>query len=250
MKTLDIEALLELHRSVFGDARMEDDTDEDDDTDAAADDESTDDGKGDDKDKDDKGTDDDKPLGPKGEKALAAEKERRRQAQQDLREWKALGKSPADIKKLLDAGKDDNKPDADQIREQARTEARTEVLRERVFDKIEAKAGAKFNLDPEDVAALLLRRHDVNDFLDGDKVDAEAISDALDELLEKKPNLGAVQDGKRFKGKADGGTRKESQPAQLTEADVDRLYAEKKYAEIEKARTEGRLNDYLGIKAS
>lgn len=34
---------------------------------------------------------------------------------------------------------------------------------------------------------------------------------------------------------------------QLTQEDVTRLYAEKQYDEIEKARTEGRLNSVLGI---
>jgi hypothetical protein len=145
---------------------------------------------------------------------------------------------------------DDDKVDAEKIREDARAEARAEVLRDRVLDKIEAKAGAKFNLDPEDVAALLLRRKDVDSFVTDGKVDAGAIDDALSELLESKPNL-AAQGGSRFKGGADGGSRKGSDskgPAQLTKADVDRMYAARDYDGIDKARQEGRLTDLLSGK--
>lgn len=242
-----VPALLALHRSVFGDLRMEADAENEKGETEDTDKESTD-----TTDEAGENTDEaDKPLGPKGESALIAEKEKRRAAQAELREFKNLGLSVADIKKILEArnGDDGDKPDPDKIREQAKQEARSEIQRERVMDKIEAKAGARFALDAEDVAALLMRRHNIEDFLDGDKVDAEAIQDALDELLDKQPGL-AAQGGRKFTGSADGGTRKESRPAQLTEADVKRLSAEGKHQEIEKARREGRLNDLLGIAAS
>jgi DNA-binding transcriptional MerR regulator len=241
---LYLDALFAAKHAEFGDARMEDDAedkpeeDEEDAEDAP---------EGDDKPEGEE--DGDKPLGPKGEKAYLAEKEKRRAAQQELREWKAFGFKPEEIKKLLDGRDDADKPDPEKIREQAKQEARSEIQRERVMDKIEAKAGSRFSLDAEDVAALLMRRHQIDDFLDGDKIDAEAIQDALDELLDKQPGLGA-QGTKKFSGSADGGTRKESRPAQLTEADVKRLSAEGKHGEIEKARKDGRLNDLLGIKAS
>lgn len=186
---------------------------------------------------------DDKPLGKAGEKALAAEKEKRRTAQRELREFKALGLTPAQIKALQSGKKDDdNQPDLDQIREQARTEARTEALKERVVDKIEAKAARAF-ADAEDAVAILLRSHDADDFLDDGKIDVEAIQDALDELLEKKPHL-AVQDGKRFKGSPDGGTRKAARPGQLTRDDLKRMSPK----EITKAKADGRLADLLGTK--
>lgn len=41
-----------------------------------------------------------------------------------------------------------------------------------------------------------------------------------------------------------------SAPGQLTKADVERMAREGKHDEIEKARSEGRLNDVLGIKPS
>lgn len=187
----------------------------------------------------------DKELGPKGERALAAEKEKRRAAQAELREWKALGLSAADIRKLVDERKAGEQPDPEQIRSEAKAEARTELLQSRVLDKIEAKAARLF-ADPDDAAALLLRSHDVADFLDDDKIDVEAIEDALKALLEKKPYLAVVQDGKRFKGSADGGARKETRPSQLSRADLARMSPQ----EIEAARVAGRLDDLMSGKTS
>lgn len=186
---------------------------------------------------------DDSPLGPKGEKALQAEKEKRRAAQRELREWKALGLTADDIKSILDErnADGDNQPDPDRIKQEARAEARAELMRERVMDKIEAKAGGRFSLDPEDVAALVLRRNDVDEFLDGDSIDVEAISDALDGLLEKSPTL-AAQGGRRFEGNADGGTRKDDRPKQLTREDLKTMSPE----EIVEAKAKGQLTTLLG----
>ena len=218
------------------DQRQDDDTRDDQNDDGA-------DGQQDD-DADDKSDDgDDKPLGKPGEKALAAEKEKRRSAQRELREFKALGLSPSQIKALQTGKTDaDDQPDVDQIREQARTEARAEAMKDRVVDKIEAKAAKAFT-DAEDAVAILLRSHDADDFLDDGKIDVEAIQDALDELLEKKPHL-AVQDGKRFKGSPDGGTRKAARPGQLTRDDLKRMSPK----EITKAKADGRLAELLGTK--
>jgi len=215
--TLDVDKLLAYHRAHFGDARMDDGDDSDDETDGDdTDDEAADDGKGkDSKDsKDDKTgedeKDDDAKLGAAGQKALDAIKAKEKAARARIRTLTAenaalkAGKSPDK--------KDEDKPDADQIREQARREADAEILNVRIMDKIEAKAGGRFELDPEDVAALVMRRNKVEDFLDADnKIDVEAISDALDELLRDRPSL-ASKDSKRFKGGADGGRRKDSRP--------------------------------------
>lgn len=195
---------------------------------------------------DDKSDDtDDKPLGPPGEKALRAEKQKRRDAQKELREWKALGLSHADIKKMLDARNNgDDTPDADAIRQQAKAEAQQELLESRVLDKIEAKAGKLF-ADPDDAAALLMKSRDADEFLDDGKIDVEAIQDALDELLEKKPYL-AAQGGRRFQGDGDGGPRKESRTKQLTRDDLKRMSPQ----EIEQARKDGKLDDLLSGKKS
>ena len=231
-----VDKLLAVHRSIFGDTRMEDGGEDGADDQPAEDTEDTSNESG----GDDDTHDEDKPLGEKGERALAAEKQKRREAQQQLREYKALGLKPDEIRKLVEGKTDDDTPDPEKIREQARTEARAEVLRDRVTDKIEAKAAGRFALDAEDVAALLMRRHDINDFLDGDKVDAEAIQEALDDLLDKQPGLAAQ--GKRFQGGADGGTRRQA-PQQLTREDLARMTPE----QVDKARKEGRLDRLLGV---
>jgi hypothetical protein len=145
---------------------------------------------------DDDGSDDDKPLGEAGQKALTAEKEKRRKAADRARAAeKERDDARAELARLK-AGKPsgDDKPDADEIRRTAREEVKAETLKERVLDKIEAKAAARFE-DPEDAVALLARRSE--EFIDDGKVDVDSIVDALDELLQKKPHLGKQQGKKR-----------------------------------------------------
>ncbi|MGA4989878.1 hypothetical protein [Nonomuraea bangladeshensis] len=202
--------------------------------------------------------DDDKPLGPKGEKALQAEKDRRREADRLRRQVarerdealaeldrlrKAAEKKPADGDGDADKG-----PDLDAIRKEAEEKARSavkaEVLKDRVSDKIEVLAAKKFQ-NAEDAVVHLLRTSEIADFLDGDKIDAEAIKEALDELLEKKPYLAvAAQSAKRFQGSGDGGARKGPQkPAQLTQDDLRRMSPE----QIVQAQDEGRFDDLMGL---
>lgn len=142
-------------------------------------------------------------------------KRRSRQNEREARKWRnqAEGKS---TKPPAKSEKGDD-PDPAKIREEAREEARREVLRERIEDKIEAKAGAFGNARLAVLA--LLDQHDHDDFLDGDKIDVEAITDALKELGEKQPNL-LAQGGKKFKGDPDNGPRKEapSRPKSLGDA--------------------------------
>lgn len=186
--------------------------------------------------------DPDEPLGPKGEKALKAEKDKRRAAQAELREWKALGLKPDEIAKLIADRKDGNEPpDPDQIRSEAKAEAQAELMASRVLDKIEAKAARLF-ADPDDAAALLLRDHDADEFLDDGKIDVEAIQDALDGLLNKKPYLAAAQGGKRFQGSGDGGARNDTRPKQLTRDDLKTMSPE----QIVEAKAKGQLVDLLG----
>jgi len=115
--------------------------------------------------------------------------------------------------KQLDGGKpvgekkDDTQKDDVPDRDAIRAEVEREALRGRIEDKIEVKARAF--ADPEDAVAVLLRTHNHDDFLDdNDKIDVEAIADALKELGEKKPHL--LAQGGRFQGDADGGARKDT----------------------------------------
>lgn len=135
----------------------------------------------------------------------------KKRSRQNEREAKRLrreantSKTPAAKPEDKGAG---GKVDADQIRQAAKDEAAREVLNERIEDKIEAKARAF--ADPEDAVAVLLRTHSHDDFLDeNNKIDVEAMTDALKELGEKKPHL-LAQGGQRFQGGADGGPRKKS----------------------------------------
>lgn len=140
-------------------------------------------------------------------------------------------------KKTSDS-KGDEKPDVDEIRKQARAEADAAVVKDRALDRVEAKA-AKLFADPEDARALLAGQ--VDKFVDNGKVDNDAIEEALDDLLKKKPHLAATAN--RFNGSADGGARKGSgKPAQLTAQDLKRMSPD----EIVKAQADGRFADLMG----
>lgn len=120
----------------------------------------------------------------------------------------------------------------------------TEAL-QKANDRIrrsEVKAAAAGKLaDPSDAYKFLdLASFEVDD--DGN-VDEDEIADAIDELIKEKPYL-AAQGGRRFKGSADGGTRKEARPKQVSRADLARMTSE----QINKAREAGQLNDLMGIK--
>lgn len=146
-------------------------------------------------------------LGDAGKKAIDRMKGQLKTSRSALRPWTALAtefgaKTPDQLRNLLKGKKPDgdDQLDPEQVRREARAAADREVAQERLLDKIEAKAAGKF-ADPADAAALLLREGDADDFLDGSKVDGEAIADALEELLKRKPYLAGKQ-------AADSGGRK------------------------------------------
>lgn len=188
-----------VNRTRFAGWSMKDD-DQDDDGDDGDDDKSDDDQDGDADDKSDDGGDDDVAAKLEAQKRINRNLERR--TRRDQARIKAL--EAAQAKKTADKDGDDDKVDVDEIKAAAQAEARAEALHGRVEDKIEAKA--KDFADPEDAVAVLLRKHDINDFIDDGKVDVDAIADALKELGEEKPHL--LAQGDRFKGDADGGRRK------------------------------------------
>jgi hypothetical protein len=208
---------------------------------------------------DDQDGEEDKPLGAPGQKALQAEKDRRREADRRRREAiRQRDEALAELARLKKPGEQKSKgqtdgeaselPDLDAIRAEAEEKAaariKAEVLKDRVADRIEVLA-AKRAQDPDVVRTLLMNGSEIADFLDGDKIDAEAIKEALDELLEAKPYLAVQAQGpaKRFQGSGDGGARKgPTGPSQLTENDIKRMSPE----EIVKAQQEGRLDDLLG----
>ena len=178
-------------------------------------------------------------LGDAGKKALDAMKGK---WQKERDERKARDARIAELEAQLAKPKGDGEaePDADKIREQAKAEARAEVLRDRAMDRVEARA-AKLFADPEDARALLAGQ--VEDFLDNGKVDADAIDDALADLLKKKPHL-AAQSGGRFAGGADGGARNGSgRPQQITETQLKHMTPR----QIVEAQAKGQLDNILGL---
>ncbi|MDG9705551.1 hypothetical protein [Streptomyces sp. DH37] len=179
-------------------------------------------------------------LGDPGKKALASMKERLKTERERRRE---LERQLAESAKP--AAKDGEEAGPDAIRRQAESEATARANARIVKAEVKAAAAKKLT-DPADALRFIdLEQFEVDE--DGE-VDAEEVADAIDDLLKRKPYLAAQSGTKRFQGTADSGARKGSgRPSQLTEDDVKRLSKEGKHAEIVKARSEGRLDDYLGL---
>ncbi|MEV0639035.1 hypothetical protein AB0I77_29645 [Streptomyces sp. NPDC050619] len=178
-------------------------------------------------------------LGDAGKRALDSMKDKWKSERDKRRELEA---KLAAKDKPADGDQRDPEAIVRQAEQAALSKANARIIR------AEVKAAAAGKLaDPADAYRFLdLAQFEVDD--DGN-VDADEIGDAIADLIQSKPYL-AVQSGTpkpRFEGTADSGARKGTgRPAQLTEADVKRLSAEGKHAEILKAREEGRLADYLG----
>lgn len=107
------------------------------------------------------------------------------------------------------------------------------------------RAAAQAGGDP---AALLDSSSFLKSLNDIDPNDGAAITAAITKAVESNPRLGAAPAGPQAPAPnpAQGAASGPLHPSQLSEADVKRLYAEKKYDEIEKARQEGRLSSLLG----
>lgn len=176
---------------------------------------------------------DDKPLGPAGEKALAAEKDKRRAESAKRRELEA---QLAALK--ASASADSEKADLDAIKAQAIREANAAAAQRILRSEIKAAAAGKL-ADPADAYKFLdLADFEVNE--NGD-VDTAEIASAITGLLTSKPYLKAAQSGH---GSADGGVRKGSRPDQLTREQIQSMSSDA----VEAARQKGQLNDLLGIK--
>lgn len=177
-------------------------------------------------------------LGDPGKKALDSMKDK----------WKSERDRRRELERQLaerDKPADGDAPDPEAIVRQAEQAALAKYNSRIVRAEVKAAAAGKL-ADPADAYKFL----DLDQFeVDADgNLDADEVADAIADLIKSKPYL-AAQGGpptKRFQGTADSGARKGTgKPAQLTEADVKRLSAAGKHAEILKARDEGRLEDYL-----
>lgn len=179
---------------------------------------------------------DDGTLGEGGVKALQAERAARKAAEkQAAAEAAAKAKLEAELEEFRKNQMSDVEKQIDEARREAAEAARQDVLTEvrgkRLAVEIKAAATGKFT-DPDDAVAFLS-----GDDLDPD--DSEAISGALDRLLEQKPHLKAS--ATRATGDIDQGTRTSDSVKQLSRDDVKTMTP----AEIVAAREKGQLRDLM-----
>ncbi|WP_435107346.1 hypothetical protein [Nocardiopsis synnemataformans] len=218
---------------VLGGAPDDEDQDEKDtgDEDAPAEDTDADEdapGAGADEDQD--ADDEDTPLGPKGEKALAAEKARRRAEAKRRRELEA------ELDKLRNG--DGKADDPDTIRRQAEQAATAKANTRLLRAEVRAVAAGKL-ADPKDALRFLdLDQFEVDE--NGD-VDNDEIADAITDLINRKPYLAAAP-AKRFQGTGDGGARTGSRPKQISSREE---LAKMSPAARLKAHQDGRLKNLL-----
>lgn len=143
-------------------------------------------------------------------KAYEAEKSKRRELAQKLREQEANTPDPDPV-------------DADAIKAQAEREANARVA-ERIVST-ELKAAAKGRIaDPAD--ALVFIDPQQFDVADDGSVNETDINDAIEDLLKQKPYLAAQS--RRFQDSADGGSRNDSAKREPTLNDLFRSAAGKK----------------------
>lgn len=248
-----VDALIAFHRSVFGDARMED-------APPSGDAPPADPPQGDPA-PTDPPADPAKPTPPAPAPSDAnpwdnpdtakAEIERlRRENAKDRTTAKQTAAQEAEVRLAQKIGKalglvKDEPVDPAQLTEQltrSQTQARQAQVQLAVY-----KAAAAAGGDP---AAVLDSASFLAKVANLDPTDANAIGEAIKQAVQDNPRLGAAPSGPTVpapnpaQGSSGGGP---AAPAQLTKADVERMYAAKDYAGIEKARVEGRLNDVLGV---
>lgn len=122
--------------------------------------------------------------------------------------------------------------------------SQTEAQQARVELAIFRAAGAVGG----DPAALLDSTSFLKSLADIDPADTAAVQEAIKAAVEQNPRLSAAPEPRTpapnpAQGSSGSGP---ATPQQLTKQDVERLYRERKYDEIEKARNEGRLATLLG----
>lgn len=175
-------------------------------------------------------------LGDKGRAALAKERDARKAAAKEARELRAKV-AELEAKQAAGAQQDQAQQAAEQTRRDAESAATAKANARILAAEIRAAAAGQL-ADPADAARYL----DLSEFeVDEDgSVDSEAITEAISDLIKKKPYLAAKATG--FQGSGDGGARPNgSQKRQVTEAE----YKTMSRPQIVKARQEGRLNNIL-----
>ena len=171
--------------------------------------------------------------------------------------WKLIQNLRAEKKEVLtdearaqlaeyDAIVSASKSDLERIEDELKVErARADALRSTAVEsRIEALAAKKFS-DPSDAVAFLNSKKYVSD---SGEIDTDAIAADLADLLERKPHLGRTEPGEPKPYPGQGASAAGAPKGQWTRADLDKASAEKRYADIEKARVEGRLDTLMGAK--
>lgn len=183
-------------------------------------------------------------LGDAGKKALEAERAARKAAEKEAKRVRGL---EAELASLREQQMSEQEKAIEQARtsaaEEARNEALTEVNRRLFRAEVKAAAAGKV-ADPDllndpEVAMSLLGLDEVPVTDDGE-VDAEAISAALDDLIERKPYLAVGE--RQPVPDADQGARGNGGKSQLTRDQLRNMTAE----QIVAAKAEGRLDKILG----
>jgi hypothetical protein len=174
-------------------------------------------------------------LGDAGKRALDSMKAERN----------ASKEARAEIARMNEAKESAGKPAEEQALDAARREATLEATtkaNERIL-RSELRAAAKGKLaDPTDAQLYI----DLSEFEVGEdgEIDSDALDDAIDALLARKPHLTAGTP-RRFEGDGDQGAGgKTARVVQLTESDISTMSPEA----INKARKSGQLDKLLGIK--
>ena len=177
-------------------------------------------------------------LGDAGKKALAEERAARKAAEKEAKRAKDL---EAELETLRADAMSEQEKAIEQARKEAAEQARNETLsaaHQRIASA-EAKALASGKTRDPAVAVQLLG--DLTVFVDDDgEVDTDAMSVALDKLVEEKEYL-AVGDRQPVPG-ADQGARGGNGASQLTRDQLKNMTPD----EITKAKAEGRLDKLLG----
>ena len=175
-------------------------------------------------------------LGDPGKKALTAERQARREAEKQLRDFQS---------RLAAMEEAQNKTAEERAQLEKQRELEQAALakaNERIL-AAEIRAAATGKLaDPTDALTFI----DRSGFEVGDDgtVDGDAISAAIADLVSKKPYLGARREDPG-PGSADGGARDVSRPRQWTRDDVTKARKGGRFAEIEQARHDGLLRNVL-----
>lgn len=128
--------------------------------------------------------DDDPGLGDAGKRALRAERRAKAEAEKRAKE------AEAELQRLRDEQKSDAQKAIDEAREQARQEALEEARRSLAPKLAAAKAESLASSRTSDPALAVAALGDLTQFVGDDgQVDTDAMSDALDDVIEKHPAL-------------------------------------------------------------